>query len=49
VTYQGGESGFDVAPAKYAWFLACQNPATTTNSHPILGEVPICSRCEARA
>lgn len=32
-----------------AWFLLCENEATTTRSHPILGEVPICPRCDAKA
>lgn len=28
------------------WFLLCENEATTTRSHPILGDVPICKRCD---
>lgn len=31
------------------WFLNCTNPATTTVKHPILGDVPTCARCAARA
>lgn len=27
------------------WFLLCDNPAVTTQSHPVLGNVPICQRC----
>lgn len=27
------------------WFLMCRNKATTTRKHPILGDVPICKRC----
>lgn len=29
------------------WVLMCENDATHTQSHPILGEVPICDRCQA--
>lgn len=27
------------------WFLLCENEATTTLYHPILGAVPTCERC----
>ena len=27
------------------WFAMCNNAATTTEPHPILGDVPICKRC----
>lgn len=27
------------------WFLTCENPATLTIPHPILGDVPACQRC----
>lgn len=31
---------------KCEWFAMCTNPATMTRSHPILGQVPICKRCD---
>ena len=31
------------------WFAACDNPATGTTPHPILGDVPTCDRCAERA
>ena len=31
------------------WFLKCQNQATGTQPHPILGNVPICERCKKLA
>lgn len=30
------------------WFLMCVNQATTTEPHPILGNVPICARCQTK-
>jgi hypothetical protein len=30
------------------WFLLCDNLATKTRKHPILGEVPICDRCDKK-
>lgn len=29
------------------WFAGCGREATTTQHHPILGDVPICERCQA--
>lgn len=31
-----------------AWFLLCENPATTTRKHSVLGDVPICERCNSK-
>ena len=31
---------------KCQWFLLCNNKATTTLEHSILGAVPICKRCK---
>lgn len=31
-----------------AWFLLCENDATTTREHPLLGAVPICDRCDEK-
>jgi hypothetical protein len=31
------------------WFALCTNAATQLVSHPILGDVPACDRCAARA
>ena len=30
------------------WFIMCLNPATGVEPHPILGEVPICTRCKKK-
>lgn len=30
------------------WFALCENEATTTRPHPILGDVPICQRCDEK-
>lgn len=28
------------------WFAKCTNPANGLRDHPILGDVPICQRCD---
>jgi predicted PP-loop superfamily ATPase len=30
------------------WFALCENEATNVRTHPILGDVPICGRCDAK-
>ena len=30
------------------WFLLCENEAVKTRPHPILGDVPICERCDRK-
>lgn len=42
---QDAKSGA-VAPCE--WFALCDHEATTVRRHPILGDVPICERCDAK-
>lgn len=35
-------------PEYCEWFAACQHVATKTRPHPILGDVPICARCDTK-
>ena len=35
-------------PMLCQWFLKCANEATKFRSHPILGDVPICDRCDEK-
>lgn len=30
------------------WWAMCDQPATHTLAHPVLGQVPICDRCRAK-
>jgi hypothetical protein len=30
------------------WFLRCTTQATKFRAHPVLGEVPICDRCDEK-
>lgn len=36
-------------PGQCEWFVLCENRAVRTRAHPILGDVPICHRCDSRA
>jgi hypothetical protein len=36
-------------PVACAWFAMCDREAVTTVAHPVLGYVPCCARCAARA
>lgn len=40
------EAGSKPAPQQCQWFLHCENPATTTQHHPILGDLHVCDRCK---
>jgi hypothetical protein len=40
-------TGYEVA-ATCEWFLLCDHPAVTLRHHPILGNRPICARCQAK-
>lgn len=39
---------FGEDPTLCRWFLLCENVATGVQDHPILGDVPICDRCQAK-
>lgn len=30
------------------WFALCNNEATTSREHPVIGSVPICEQCNAK-
>lgn len=36
----------ELMPVVCHWFARCVNQAMTTRNHPILGDVPICTRCD---
>jgi hypothetical protein len=46
VSYPSNSGGEDRAPCM--WFALCDNDAATTRPHPILGDVPICTRCATK-
>lgn len=37
--------GFSSEAETCEWFALCPNPADGTVSHPVLGDVPTCTRC----
>jgi hypothetical protein len=39
------QCGPDLVPISCQWFALCTRWAVTTQSHPTLGDVPICGRC----
>ena len=46
-THNGKELSFKISGSylRCKWFLKCEEPATTTVPHPILGDVPTCQQC----
>lgn len=42
----GALEAVELAGEQCRWFALCDNQATTTRSHPILRDVPICDRCD---
>lgn len=47
VFYDDPETGERLA-VPCQWFGLCANAATRVMSHPIMGDVPICVRCEGK-
>lgn len=43
---EGDEHYLAPGKVKCQWFTLCENDATTTEPHPVLGDVPICQRCQ---
>lgn len=42
------ESDGEMIAVPCQWFALCDNDAITTRSHPALGDVPICTRCDTK-
>lgn len=36
-------------PTTCEWFALCTNQTSTAAEHPVLGPVPVCVRCAAKA
>jgi hypothetical protein len=46
VLYPIGGGAMEAAPCM--WFALCDHQAVTTEAHPVLGDVPICTRCKEK-
>lgn len=43
-----GDGDLEAGLLTCEWFALCENVATATEPHPILGSIPICERCKAK-